>query len=117
MNYIELGKRVKAARVAAGLTQEKLAELVNLSSGHCAHIERGTSKVSLPALVKIANTLNTTPDKLLVDSISHATPHIISEIHDVFSDCNPDEMYVILRAADEIKKSIRIRNLKRTENQ
>ena len=116
MNYYELGKRVKAARQAAGLTQEKLAEIVGLSSGHCAHVERGTSKVSLSALVSIANALNTTPDNLLIDSIYNAKPYLKAETHDIFADCDPDEMYVIIRVAEEIKKSIRIRKLKRTDN-
>ena len=115
MDYIELGKRIKAARLSAGLTQEQLAERVNLSSGHCAHVERGTTKVSLSALVEIANALNTTPDILLLDSNYHATPHLLGEAQVLFEDCDPDEMYVILQAAAAIKKSIRIRKLKRMD--
>lgn len=115
MDYIELGKRIKAARLAAGLTQEQLAEKINLSSGHCAHVERGTTKVSLPALVDIANALNTTPDALLMDSNHQALPHLLGEAQDLFADCDPDEMYVMLQAASAIKKSMRIRKLKRPE--
>lgn len=115
MNYIELGKRIKAARLAAGLTQEQLAERINLSSGHCAHVERGTTKVSLSTLVDMANALNTTPDKLLVDSVYHATPHLFEEARALFSDCTPDEVYVILQAATAIKKGIRVRELRRKD--
>jgi transcriptional regulator with XRE-family HTH domain len=113
MDYNELGKRIKAARLAAGMTQEQLAERINLSSGHCAHVERGTTKVSLPALVSIANVLHTTPDKLLTDSNYCASPHLLDEAQALFSDCDPDEIYIILQAAEAIKKSIRIRKLKR----
>jgi transcriptional regulator with XRE-family HTH domain len=113
MNYIELGKRIKAARLAAGLTQEQLAERINLSSGHCAHVERGTTKVSLSTLVDMANALHTTPDKLLVDSDYHATPHLLEEAQALFSDCTSDEVYVILQAAAAIKKGIRVRELSR----
>ena len=115
MDYVELGKRIRAARLAAGLTQERLAERINLSSGHCAHVERGTTKVSLSALVAIANALNTTPDKLLIDNNYQATPHLLVEAQDLFEDCDPDETYIILQAAAAIKKSIRVRKLKRTE--
>ena len=115
MDYIELGKRIKTARLAAGLTQEQLAERVNLSSGHCAHVERGTTKVSLSALVDMANALNTTPDKLLIDNNYQATPHLLAEAQELFEDCNPDEIYVILQVATAIKKSIRVRKLKRTD--
>lgn len=115
MDYIELGKRIKAARLAANMTQEQLAERINLSSGHCAHVERGSTKVSLSALVDIANALNTTPDRLLIDSNKLVTPHLTGEAQALFSDCDPDEMYVILQAASAIKKSIRIRKLKRMD--
>jgi len=115
MDYIELGRRIKAARLAAGLTQEQLAERINLSSGHCAHVERGTTKVSLAALVDMANALNTTPDALLLDSNYQATPHLTGEAKTLFDDCDPDEMYIIVQAAATIKKSIRVRKLKRTD--
>lgn len=115
MDYKELGKRIKSARLAAKMTQEQLAEQVDLSSGHCAHVEHGTTKVSLHALVRIANALNTTPDKLLLDSNRNNAPHLMEEAQTLFSDCSTDEIYVILRAAEAIKKSIRIRKLKRME--
>jgi len=115
MDYKELGQRIKNARLATGLTQEQLAEKINLSSGHCAHVERGTTKVSLSALVNIANALNTTPDKLLIDNNYNATPHLLAEAQELFEDCDPDEVYVILQAAAAIKKSIRIRKLKRQD--
>ena len=115
MDYTELGKRIKAARLAVGMTQEILAEKVDLSSGHIAHVERATTKVSLKALVDIANALNTTPDKLLMDSNYLATPHLIGEAQTLLSDCDPDEIYIILKAANAIKQSIRVRKLRRTD--
>jgi len=115
VDYKELGKRIKEARLAAGLTQEQLAERINLSSGHCAHVERGTTKVSLSALVSIANALNTTPDKLLVDNNYQASSHLLEEAQALFEDCDPDEIYIILQAAAAIKKSIRVRKLKRMD--
>ena len=115
VDYKELGKRIKGARLAAGLTQEQLAERISLSSGHCAHVERGTTKVSLSALVDIANALNTTPDKLLIDNTYQATPLLLDEAQAVFEDCTSDEIYVILQAAAAIKKSLRIRKLRRMD--
>ena len=115
MDYTELGKRIKSARLAAKMTQEQLAERINLSSGHCAHVERGTTKVSLSALVSIANALNTTPDALLFDNYYAAAPRLMAEAQELFADCDPDEMYVMLQAAAAVKKSIRIRKLKRAD--
>ena len=41
MDLKAIGRRIKAAREAKGLTQEALAELVNLSPMHVSVIERG----------------------------------------------------------------------------
>lgn len=53
-----LGKRIKDLRKSAGLTQEKLAELIDIETGSLSGIESGRHYPSLPTLVKIANNLN-----------------------------------------------------------
>jgi len=115
MDYSLLGKRIRAARLAAGVSQERLAEMVGLTSQHISHTEVASTKVSLPALVKIANALHTSVDKLLSDSLYDTKTHLLVDVQDVFSDCDPDEIYVMLEAATAIKKSIRVRKLKRTD--
>ena len=115
MDYILLGQRIRAARLAAGMSQEQLAETVGLTSQHISHTEVASTKISLPSLVKIANALNTSIDKLLFDSIHDSKPHLLSDVQAVFSDCDPDEVYVMLEAASAVKKSIRVRKLKRMD--
>ena len=115
MDYILLGQRIRAARIAAGLTQEELAEMVDLTSQHISHTEVATTKISLPALVKIANALHTSVDKLLFDSIQDSKAYLMNDVQDVFADCDADEVYVMLESASAIKKSIRVRKLKRKE--
>ena len=48
LDYKEIGKRVKIARIRADLTQEALAEKAGLSITHMSNIENGHSKLSLP---------------------------------------------------------------------
>ncbi len=115
MDYVLLGQRIRAARLSAGLSQEQLAEMVDLTSQHISHTEVASTKISLPALVKIANALHTSVDKLLSDSIQDSKPHLMEDVQKVFSGCDPDEIYVMLEAANAVKKSIRVRKLKRTE--
>ena len=115
MDYKLLGKRIRAARMAAGLSQEQLAEMVGLTSQHISHTEVASTKISLPALVKIANALHTSVDKLLFDSVQESKTHLMTEVQTVFADCNPDEVYVMLEAASAVKRSIRVRKLKRLE--
>ena len=115
MDYVLLGRRIRAARLKAGMSQEQLAEIVGLTSQHISHTEVASTKISLPALVKIANALHTSVDRLLSDSIHDSKSYLMDDVQTVFSDCDPDEVYVMLEAANAVKKSIRVRKLKRLD--
>ena len=115
MDYVLLGQRIRAARLNAGMSQEQLAEIVGLTSQHISHTEVASTKISLPALVKIANALHTSVDRLLSDSIHDSKSYLMDDVQTVFSDCDPDEVYVMLEAANAVKKSIRVRRLKRLD--
>ncbi len=58
VDYEELGKRIRTERIKLYLTQEKLAEKVEISESFLWHIERGDRKLSLETLVKIAQEFN-----------------------------------------------------------
>ena len=115
MEYKLLGQRIRAARLAVGVSQEQLAEMVGLTSQHISHTEVASTKISLPSLVKIANALHTSVDRLLSDSLYDSKTHLLDDVQAVFSDCDPDEIYIMLEAANAVKKSIRVRKLKRME--
>ena len=53
-----LGKRIKELRKNAGLTQEKLAELIGIETSSLSGIESGRHFPSLLTAEKIAKTLN-----------------------------------------------------------
>ena len=57
MDQIALGKRIKAARERAGMTQEELAAAVDYSVDHMSVVERGVKAPKLDKLVAIANVL------------------------------------------------------------
>lgn len=58
IDYKELGKRIRAERRKQDLTQEKLAEMANISDSFMGHIERGGRTLNIEILVKLANALN-----------------------------------------------------------
>ena len=68
INYVNLGEKIKSTRKERGYTQEKLAEICDISTGFLGHIERGTRKLSLDTLFCIATVLNVSIDYLLIDS-------------------------------------------------
>lgn len=67
IDYKKLGLRIKEIRISKELTQENLAQIVDCNSSHISNVENAHTKVSLIALLAIANALDTTIDYLLAD--------------------------------------------------
>lgn len=62
-----VGSLIKTARNNCGMTQEQLAEAVDVTPAFIGHIERGSKSLSLTTLVRISKTLNLSMDYLLSD--------------------------------------------------
>ena len=69
MNKVDLlkkfGKNVKIERIKQDLTQEKLAEIMNVSQNYIANIERGKANMSLGKVLELANFLKVDINTLL----------------------------------------------------
>ena len=65
MDITELGKRIKHCRNMKHLTQENLAELIDVSPHYIYEIEKGLKCMSLPTLIDISTALNISTDYLL----------------------------------------------------
>lgn len=76
MNYYEMGQRIRKYRKASNLSQEQLAENIRISVTHMSHIETGHTKLSLPVLVKIAETLSVQTDAIIYETPQRC-PNII----------------------------------------
>ncbi|MBQ8459264.1 helix-turn-helix transcriptional regulator [bacterium] len=61
----KFGKNLKIERIKKDLTQEQLAEKLNVSQNYIACIETGKQNMSLGKILKLANTLNINIEKLL----------------------------------------------------
>ena len=62
---IQIGARIKQAREAAGLTQERLAELVDVTAQYLSGVERGTVGLSVPVLRCLCSVLLVSCDFIL----------------------------------------------------
>jgi transcriptional regulator with XRE-family HTH domain len=79
MNFISLGKRIKEERNKCRLTQQQLAEEVELSDAFIGQIERGERCPTLETLISISNRLNVSVDYLLQDSANITDETIVNE--------------------------------------
>ncbi|OGW11166.1 MAG: hypothetical protein A2W77_03585 [Nitrospinae bacterium RIFCSPLOWO2_12_39_16] len=52
-----IGARIKSIRDAKGMTQERLAEVMDINSKYLSNIERGKENPTLDMLIKLANAL------------------------------------------------------------
>lgn len=60
------GARIQSKRRALRLTQEVVAERVDLSPRMIADIERGASGMSIESMMRICNVLKVTPNDILI---------------------------------------------------
>ena len=60
-----IGRNVRAARVARGMTQEKLADISGFSQQYISDLERGRRNPTIVSLYELAQALRVTPVELL----------------------------------------------------
>lgn len=76
----ELGKKIKRMRLNRGLTQEQLAEAVDISQRTLSGIEIGENFVTAETLDKIIKALNTTTEELFATSHLKESQELLDEI-------------------------------------
>lgn len=81
MNNYLIGNRIREARENKNLTQEKLAEKVNLSQNAISNIESGRACPSLKSIVAITSALDTSIDNLLAPEQTDDKKMYIHEIN------------------------------------
>lgn len=106
LDYPAIGKRIRIARIQAELSQERLAEIIDISPTHLSNIERGSTNVSLLTLVKIANALYTSMDELLSDSVLYTKPVFENDIQRLLNDCDEYEIRIIKDTIEALVDSI-----------
>ena len=98
MNQKAIGRRIKTARENKRLTQEQLAELVDLSPMHVSVIERGVKLPKLETLINIANVLDVPADVLLQDVVNNQTKLCASEASELIKQLPREDQRRVLAA-------------------
>lgn len=75
-----VGRRIREERKKLGLSQEELAELVELSNYYIGQLERGERQMSLPVLVSLANCLHLSLDYLIFGEDIYNS-YLVSDIY------------------------------------
>lgn len=106
MNYVVFGENVRKYRKLANMTQEMLAEMCDCSVGHIGHIENGNNKPSLDIAVKIANALEVTIDRLMVENYLYPEKVYLNEVADIINTFPVKERVIVCESIKNVVESM-----------
>lgn len=86
-----IGKRIQFFRKKKKLTQQQLAEMIDMSPNHLSAIERGTYGVKLDTLIKIINCLDCRADDIFADAITSGYKIKSSRLSDELEQLSAEE--------------------------
>ncbi|MFA6092576.1 MAG: helix-turn-helix domain-containing protein [Elusimicrobiota bacterium] len=106
--YSEIGLRVRRERKRLGWTQEELGEKTGMHSAYIGQIERGTKKISLAALQRLAQSLGLRIGRLLDELLppSSCADEWNSKIDGLLRDKSPQEQDLLYSTLRHLSKSM-----------
>jgi len=99
MNNIDLitvGERIYTLRKQKGLTQERLAELMNVSIQMISNLERGNKAIKIDNLVMLSRILDVSTDYLLTGKCTNNDNAVLIKKFSVLSDSDRKMIEMII---------------------
>ena len=96
VDYKLIGSRIKSARKRLGLTQETMAEYLDVTTGYISQVERGTTKISLDLLGKISVILDCDVSSLIHNSAIERSTYMVDDITELSRQLSARDRGVIL---------------------
>lgn len=97
LNFERIGEKLRTIRLSKNLTQEYIANAVDINTSHISNIENNRVKVSLSTLVQICNALDTTVDYVLSEEYNDSSSAIEQEILHELHACSNETKEQILK--------------------
>ena len=103
-----VGLRIQEARKLAGINQNQLAEMVNISVSHLSAIDTGHSNFGVDILMRITEALNISADSLLRTNVPAVSTIHGSEIAAILKDCSSYEVEAMIGTLQQMKDAFQI---------
>ena len=100
---VEMGARLKEKRKALGLTQEQLAEKLNISVKHYGSVERGIAGLSIENLIEASNILGVNLD-YLIKGESQESDIFPEHLKNLYLTCPTSKRKFLLEALENLSK-------------
>lgn len=105
LDYNIIGSRIKQARLAKNLTQEDLAEKIDISVAFLSRVERGNSHINLKRLNQICGLLDVSEAYVLNGASSNSANYLDKEFAELLKKCSPEKQRMIYNVARTIAES------------
>ncbi len=102
LDYKLIGERLKKARVEKGYTQEKLAEMMELSIAYVSRIENCKTHINLKRLNELCAILDTSESYILNGVSDNSTSYLNNELNSILKDCSSKDKELIYQIASII---------------
>lgn len=107
IDMVGLGSRIRKARADCHMSQTELADACGLSVPYVSNIERGKKCFSVDILLRLAQALQVSTDKLLQLDVPQSDYAYNAEAADILADCTQEESVMLLEFMQSLKISIR----------
>ncbi len=94
VDYKAIGRKIQARRKARGLTQEVLAEKLDVTIGYVSQVERGITKISLDLLAAVSAVLDCDICDLVADCAT-GNRYLNNEAAEKFALLSPKEKRLV----------------------
>jgi len=102
LDYSIIGERLKKARKTKKLTQEQLAEKIDVSVAFLSRVERGDIKVNLSRLNQICDLLDISMSYILTGTGSNSKNYLTDDFSNLLKNCPPEKLKLIYDIAKVI---------------
>jgi len=102
IDYSLIGERLKAARLSKNLTQEKLAEQLDVSVAFLSRVERGSSHVNLKRLNELCSLLDISEGYILSGTSEDSKTYLETDFKNLLKNCSPEKQKLIYKIAKTI---------------
>lgn len=102
--YSAIGKKIKEYRLKNHLTQEELAEKLDISVKYISRIENGSGGVKLETLINAMNLLGIVPNIAFSDLIKNDDIKLQLFLSSKISELSNDKIDFLLSLIDSLKK-------------
>lgn len=102
LDYTIIGERLKKARLEKNLTQEQLAEQIDVSIAFLSRVERGSSHINLKRLTQIGNILGISEGLILNGASEDSSDYLNADFKEILEKASPDKQKLIYKIAEII---------------